>query len=86
MQGILDVAKDRITTPFGEATRNNAKNKVLGGLMAVGENAQKKIAESGEKDLQIAYVNSGKSVLVFFNQTLNLKTEEEGQWKNQYQL
>ena len=47
--------------------------------MAVGENAQKKIAESGEKDLQIAYVNSGKSVLVFFNQTLNLTTEEEGQ-------
>ena len=79
MQGILDVAKDRITTPFGEATRNNAKNKVLGGLMAMGENAQKKIAESGEKDLQIAYVNSGKSVLVFFNQTLNLTTEEEGQ-------
>ena len=77
MQGILDVAKDRITTPFGEATRNNAKNKVLGGLMAVGENAQKKVAESGEKNLQIGYVNSGKQVLVFFNQTLNL-TQEEG--------
>ena len=77
MQGIIDVAKDRINTPFGEATRNNAKNKVMGGLMAVGENAKKKVAESGEKNLQIGYVNSGKQVLVFFNQTLNL-TQEEG--------
>ncbi|MBI2522487.1 MAG: hypothetical protein HYV97_18850 [Bdellovibrio sp.] len=76
MQGIVDVAKDRITTPFGEATRNNAKNKVLNGLMSVGENAQKKVAESGEKNLQIGYVNSGKQVLVFFNQTLNLTLEE----------
>ena len=45
--------------------------------MAVGENAQRKLRVR-KKIFQIAYVNSGKSVLVF-NQTLNLTTEEEGQ-------
>ena len=75
MQGVLDVGRDRITTPFGDTTRDNAKNKVLGGLMGVADNVQKKIADSGEKNLEIAYINSGKKILAFFNQTLNL-TEE----------
>ena len=78
MQGVLDVAKDRITTPFGNTTRPNAKNKVLGGLMGVAENAQTKVLESGEQNLQIAYINSGKKILAFFNQALNL-TQEDAQ-------
>lgn len=72
LQGVLDVAKDRITTPFGEVTRNNAKNKVMGGLMGVAGNVKDKIQESGEKNLSIAYVNSGKDVLVFFNKSLKM--------------
>jgi len=77
LQGVLDVAKDRITTPFGEVERNNAKNKVLGGLVGVAGNVRDKVAESGEKNLTISYVNSGKEVLAFFNQTINLSKEEE---------
>ena len=77
LQGVLDVAKDRVTTPFGEVTRNNAKNKVLGGLVGVAGNVREKVAESGEKKLTISYVNSGKEVLVFFNQTLNMDKERK---------
>lgn len=76
LQGVLDVAKDRITTPFGEVERNNAKNKVLGGLVGVAGNVREKVAESGEKNLTISYVNSGKEVLAFFNQTINLAKED----------
>lgn len=76
MQGVLDVGKDRITTPFGDTARDNAKNKVLGGLMGVADNVQKRIADSGEKNLQIAYIDSGKKILAFFNQTLTLSREE----------
>ena len=72
-QGVLDAAKDRILTPFGDAERNNAKNKVLGGLMGVAGNANQKISESAEKNISIAFVNAGKEVLVFFNKSLNLK-------------
>ncbi len=73
LQGVLDVAKERVATPFGEVTRNNAKNKVMGGLMGVAGNVRDKIEESGEKNLSIAYVNSGKEVLVFFNKSLKMK-------------
>ncbi len=75
LEGVLDVAKDRVTTPFGEVTRNNAKNKVLGGLVGVAGNVKSKVSESGEKNLTISYVNSGKELLVFFNQSLNLNKE-----------
>ena len=71
--GVMDAAKDRIITPYGEAPRNNAKNKILGGLMGVSENAKEKIAESAEKNISIGFINAGKEVLVFFNQSLNLK-------------
>jgi len=76
LQGVLEVAKDRITTPFGEVERNNAKNKVLGGLVGVAGNVREKVAESGEKNLTISYVNSGKEVLAFFNQSINLDKED----------
>jgi len=71
--GVMDAAKDRIITPFGDAQRNNAKNKILGGLMGVSENAKDKIAESAEKNLSIAFINAGKEVLVFFNQGVEFK-------------
>jgi len=76
LQGALDVAKDQVATPFGSITKNNAKNKVLGGLVGVAENARGKIAESGEQRLTISYINSGKEVLVFFNQSLNMQKEK----------
>lgn len=73
LQGTLDVAKDRISTPFGNVDQNNAKNRVLGGLIGIAENARKETSESGEQTLTISYINSGKEVLVFFNQSLLLK-------------
>ena len=75
-EGVLDVAKDRIVTPFGETTKNNGKNKILGGLTGIASNANKLIKKSGEKNLSIAYVNAGKEVLVFFNQSLILTKGE----------
>jgi hypothetical protein len=75
LQGVLDVAKDRVATPFGEITRNNAKNKVMGGLMGVASNVSKQVVDSGEKKLTISYVNSGKKVLVFFNKSLSMAKE-----------
>lgn len=76
LQGVLDVAQDRVSTPFGNVTRDNAKNKVMGGLMGVASNVREKVQESGEKDLTISYVNSGKEVLVFFNKSLKIGKEQ----------
>lgn len=77
MQGVLDTARDRISTPFGEVTRSNGKNKVLGGLMGVADNTRERVARSGEENLSVSYLNSGKPVLVFFNQSLILSPKEE---------
>jgi hypothetical protein len=76
-EGVLDAAKDRIITPFGEATRNNEKNKVLGGLTGIAQSANELVRESGEKNLSVAFVNAGKEVLIFFNQSLSLTKEEK---------
>lgn len=76
LQGVLDVAQDRVSTPFGNITRDNAKNKVMGGLMGVASNVSSKVQESGERKLTISYVNSGKEVLVFFNKSLKMKKEQ----------
>lgn len=76
MEGILNVAQDKITTPYGNIARNSDKNQVLGGLMGVARKTKEKVIESGEKNLSFAYVNSGKEVLVFFNQSLNLQKED----------
>ena len=70
--GVLDGAKDRIVTPFGESTRTNTKNKVLGGLMGIANNANSKIKQSADKNLQIALINSGKPVYVFFQKGVSL--------------
>ena len=76
LQGIINAGKDRVTTPFGDTSRINAKNQLLGGLSNIAGNVRSKIVESGEKNLTISYVNSGKRVLVFFNKTLNLNKEK----------
>ncbi len=76
LQGVLDVAQDRVSTPFGNIARDNAKNKIMGGLMGVASNIRSKVEESGEKNLTISYVNSGKEVLVFFNKSLTIGKEQ----------
>ena len=76
-QAILSASKERIVTPFGESTRNNAKNTLLSGLSGIGENAREKIAESNGEKLSIAYVNAGKEILIFFNQALSLKGDRK---------
>lgn len=72
----FSVAKGGVNTPFGAVTKNTAKNKIMDGLLSVSENAKQKIMESGERNLTISYVNSGKEVLVFFNKSLNLDKEK----------
>lgn len=71
----LSVAKGGINTPIGNVSNNNSKNKILEGLVGVTDNAREKVIESGESLLSISYVNSGKSVLLFFNSSLNLSKE-----------
>ena len=76
LQGVIEAGKQRITTPFGEIARDNAKNKIMQGLSQIAGNARGKIAESAQKPLAISYINAGKKVLVFFNQTLNMEEKK----------
>lgn len=71
----FDVAKGGVSSPFGTFYQNTAKNKIMDGLSSIATNAKNKIIESGEKNLTISYVNSGKEVLVFFNESLKLNGE-----------
>ena len=68
----MDATKDRIITPFGESEKSNAKNKVLSGLMGVSNNIGSRVRESGEKNLQIALINAGKEVYIFFQKGVEL--------------
>jgi hypothetical protein len=71
----FDVAKGGVSSPFGTFNQNTAKNKIMDGLSSIATNAKNKIIESGEKNLTISYVNSGKEVLAFFNKSLKLSGE-----------
>lgn len=68
----FDVAKGGISSPFGTFNQNTAKNKIFDGLNNIARNAQQSLIQSGEQNLTISYVNSGKEVLIFFNKTLKL--------------
>lgn len=71
----FDVAKGGVSSPFGTFNQNTAKNEIMDGLSGIATNAKNKIIESGERNLTISYVNSGKEVLVFFNKSLKLGGE-----------
>ena len=71
----FDVAKGGVSSPFGTLNQNTAKNKIMDSLSNIATNAKNRIIESGEKNLTISYVNSGKEVLVFFNKSLKLNGE-----------
>lgn len=71
-EGVLDGAKERIITPFGESTTNSSKNKVLSGLVGIARSANSRIKESADKNLQITLINSGREVYVFFNKGVML--------------
>jgi hypothetical protein len=71
-EGVLSATKDRLVTPYGEVDRKNGKNQVLSGLIGVASNANGKIKESADKNLQIALVNSGKEVFIFFQRSVKL--------------
>ena len=75
LQGSLEATKTQVMTPLGEVTEKNARNQILNGLGSIAGNAKDKIAQSGDETLSIAYVNAGKSVLVFFHQSLELNQE-----------
>ena len=67
-QGVFDMAKD---------TKDNIKKRIWGGTEEIAESIREKIISSGEKKVTIAYVNSGKKVLIFFNKTVLLKKRGE---------
>ena len=67
-----DAAKDRILTPNGEQALTNSKNKALSGILGVSENIRDRIQRSADKNIQVSLVNSGKPVLIFFNEGVEL--------------
>jgi hypothetical protein len=71
-EGVLGATKDRLITPYGEVDKKNGKNQVLSGLMGIADNVNSKVKDSSEKNLQIALINSGKEVFVFFQQKVKL--------------
>jgi hypothetical protein len=73
LEGVTNAAKDRLITPLGQVNTVNAKNQVLSGLSGVFDNVSNKVSESAEKNLQVSYVNAGKEVIIFFNESLTLK-------------
>jgi len=71
-EGVLGATKDRLITPYGEVDKNNSKNQVLSGLMGIADNVNSKVKDSSEKNLQIALINSGKEVFIFFQKKVKL--------------
>lgn len=71
-EGVLGATKDRLITPYGEVNQINGKNQVLSGLMGIGGNVNSKVKNSSEKNLQIALINSGKEVFIFFQKKVKL--------------
>ncbi|WP_127718283.1 hypothetical protein [Halobacteriovorax sp. HLS] len=71
-EGVLSATKDRLVTPYGEVDRKSGKNQVLSGLIGVASNANGKIKESADKNLQIALINSGKEIYIFFQRSVKL--------------
>lgn len=76
---MLEGAKSKISTPFGEVTKGTSQNQLLNGLMGVANNVNQKISESGERKIEISYVNSGKKALIFFNSSLNLSKDKSNE-------
>jgi len=72
----FSVAKGGVDTPIGNISQNTPRNQIMDGLLGVSNNAKQKIIESGERNLTISYVNSGKKVMVFFNKSLNLSEKQ----------
>jgi hypothetical protein len=77
LQGVLETSKERISSPYGQISDNSSRNMMLGGLSQIAANANKKIASSGESELSISFINSGKEVIIFFDQTLNLNKDSK---------
>lgn len=77
LDGVLSAAKETMTTPYGQVSKTDSKNKILSGLSGIADNANKKIVQSGEKEIEVSFINSGKEVIVFFDHTLNLGESNE---------
>lgn len=67
-----DAAKDRILTSNGERTLTNSKNKALSGILGITENIKDQVQRSGGGSVQVSLVNSGRPVLIFFNEGVEL--------------
>ena len=77
LSSTFSVAKSGVNTPIGNINQNTAKNQIMDGLLGISDNARQKIMESGERNLTISYMNSGKEVLIFFNKSLNLSEKQQ---------
>lgn len=66
-EGVLQASKDSFVTPYGQFDTNSQKNQSLSGLKAIAGNANKKIKQNGNQNLQVALVNSGREVIIYFD-------------------
>lgn len=71
-EGAIQASKDTFVTPYGRFSENSNKNQALSGLEAIAKNVNSKIKISADKNIQIALINSGREVIVYFNQSVKL--------------
>lgn len=71
----FNVAKGGINSPVGNISNNNAKNQLLNGLVGASDNIKESIRNAGQQNIEISFVNSGKEILVFFNESLTIDKE-----------
>lgn len=71
LNGVSSASRSQIMTSVGNMPEQNSKNSVLAGLMGMTGNVSNAIQEDVQK-VTIGFLNSGKSVMVLFNQSVKL--------------
>ena len=71
-EGVVEGAKEKVLTPFGDLDRRNGKNQILNGLGSIASGINTKVKDSSEKNISVSMINSGKRVVLFFNKGVKL--------------
>ncbi len=71
-QGVLQASKDTFVTPYGRFAQKSNKNSALSGLESIASNVNSKIKESGEENIQVSLLNSGREVILYFDKEVKI--------------
>lgn len=66
--GVIASSQETFTTPYGEQTINNSKNRLYGGLASTANEVTQIMADKLEKSNGIVSIKAGTEVLIYFNQ------------------